>query len=108
MEVRTRSVEIAGIRIDPDGEWMKQVARNLTDNIDAFLINAKYFIHFGERHPHHLIKEYVAHDHGERYHQGLDGQLIRPVTAANDTPVDGPIRCRQRLGGVLSYYREAA
>jgi hypothetical protein len=26
MEVRTRVVTIAGIRVDPDGEWMKQIA----------------------------------------------------------------------------------
>lgn len=45
MEIRTRAVEIAGIRVDPDGEWMKQVARNLTDPVDGFLRDAKYLIH---------------------------------------------------------------
>ena len=34
--LKTRAVEIAGIRVDPDGEWMKQVARNLTDGVDGF------------------------------------------------------------------------
>jgi putative transposase len=45
IELRTRAVEIAGIRVDPDGEWMKQVARNLTDPMDGFLRNASYLIH---------------------------------------------------------------
>ena len=45
IELRTRAVEIAGIRVDPDGEWMKQMARNLTDCADGFLLNAKYLIH---------------------------------------------------------------
>jgi hypothetical protein len=30
---RTRQVHIAGIIPEPDGLWMKQVARNLTDGI---------------------------------------------------------------------------
>jgi transposase len=45
MEVKTRAVQIAGVRIAPDGEWMKQVARNLLDPVDGFLRNARYLIH---------------------------------------------------------------
>lgn len=45
LELETRKVEIAGIRVDPDGEWMKQMARNLTDPIDGFLRNASYLVH---------------------------------------------------------------
>jgi putative transposase len=43
--LKTRTVEIAGIRVDPDGGWIKQVARNLTDSVDGFLRSAKYLIH---------------------------------------------------------------
>lgn len=45
MELSTRRVEIAGIAPDPDGSWMAQVARNLTDNCDGFLVAKHYFIH---------------------------------------------------------------
>jgi putative transposase len=45
ISLKTRAVEIAGIRVDPDGEWMKQMARNLTDPVDGFLRSAKYLIH---------------------------------------------------------------
>jgi hypothetical protein len=45
MELETRTVEITGIRVNPDGEWMKQIARNLTDPVDGFLRGAQYLIH---------------------------------------------------------------
>ena len=44
MEVKTRRVEIAGISCEPCGEWMKQVARNLTDAVDGFLLGTRYVI----------------------------------------------------------------
>jgi putative transposase len=43
--VKTRAVEIAGITTNPDGEWMAQMARNLTDAVDGFLRNSTYLIH---------------------------------------------------------------
>jgi len=45
IKIETREVEIAGIRIDPDGAWMTQIARNLTDPVDGFLGDARYLIH---------------------------------------------------------------
>ncbi len=43
--IKSRAVEIAGIRVDPDEAWMKQLARNLVDPVDGFLRGAKYLIH---------------------------------------------------------------
>ena len=45
IELSTRRVHIAGVKTDPDGEWMKQVARNLTDCEDGFLNGKRYLIH---------------------------------------------------------------
>ena len=45
IELRTRAVHIAGIRINPDGAWMMQIARNLLDPDDGFLRNATHLIH---------------------------------------------------------------
>ena len=45
IELRTRAAHIAGIRIDPDGAWMRQVARQLLDPTDGFLRYATYLIH---------------------------------------------------------------
>jgi hypothetical protein len=45
IDLRTRTVEIAGIVRQPDGDWMKQIARNLTDAGEGFLRNARHLIH---------------------------------------------------------------
>ncbi|MFT5106096.1 MAG: putative transposase [Pseudoalteromonas tetraodonis] len=45
IRLSTRKVNIAGIVPEPDGEWMKQVGRNLTDCVDGFLSGYRYLIH---------------------------------------------------------------
>ncbi len=45
IELSTRRVEIAGICTQPDGAWLTQVARNLTDVEDGFLVGKKFLIH---------------------------------------------------------------
>jgi putative transposase len=44
IDYKTRKVEIAGIIPQAHGDWMKQIARNLTDPIDGFLKNKKYLV----------------------------------------------------------------
>jgi transposase InsO family protein len=63
---------------------------------------------FGEASLRHMLNEYVDHYHQERNHQGKGNVLLFPSSrpAGGD---DGPIRCRERLGGLLKYYEcEAA
>ena len=62
-------------------------------------------IPLGERHLRRTIAEFVAHYHGERNHQGIGNELIQPLTRS-DGP--GPVRRRQRIGGMLNYYYRAA
>jgi len=45
IDYATRKVNIAGICHQPNGEWMKQIARNLTDPFSGFLKDKKYLIH---------------------------------------------------------------
>jgi transposase InsO family protein len=45
IDLETRRVEIAGILPQPNGDWMIQTARNLTDCQDGFLRDARYLIH---------------------------------------------------------------
>jgi len=62
----------------------------------------------GERHLREVLRQYIAHYHLERTHQGLGNVLITPrcAGAAND---NGPVRRAKRIGGLLSYYhRDAA
>ena len=159
IHLSTRSVHIAGVTTAPNGAYMKQVARNLTDVGDGFLSNSRYLIMdrdtkytndfrgyldregvkpvrcpvrapncnayaerfvrsikeeclshlilFGEASLRRALREYVAHYHTERNHQGVGNRLLEPlamVSSSND-----PIYCRERLGGILNFYcREAA
>ena len=45
LELSTRRVEVAGIAATPNGLWMTQIARNLTDGVDGFFIGKRYLIH---------------------------------------------------------------
>ena len=62
---------------------------------------------FGERSLRRALSNYVDHFHAERNHQGRGNVLL--FLRAADRPREGPVRCRERLGGLLRYYhREAA
>ena len=63
---------------------------------------------FGEAALYRVLNEYMAHYHHERNHQGKGNVLLLPPVH-QDTERAGPMRCRERLGGLLKYYtREAA
>jgi transposase InsO family protein len=59
----------------------------------------------GEWHFRQAVAEYVAHDNGERPHQGRGNELLRP---ARPVRANGPIRRRSRPGGLLNCYARAA
>ena len=159
MRLKTRSGHIAGVTTAPNGAYMKQVARNLTDVSDGFLLHSQYLIMdrdtkytqefrgyldregvkpvrcpvrapncnafsewfvrsikdeclermilFGEASLRRVLREYVTHFRSERNHQGVGNRLLEPC--ATIRTIDGPIQCRERLGGMLKFYhREAA
>jgi len=55
------------------------------------------------------LREYLAHYHGERNHQGKDNILLFPNAGKVRNHGGGAIGCNERLGGLLKYYqREAA
>jgi putative transposase len=155
--LQTRRIEVAGIVRQPHGAWMLQVARNLLDAEDGFLVGMRYLLMdrdplyttafrellrsagvtpirlppsspnlnayaerfvrsikseclaklvlLGEKHLRTVVREYVARYHTERNHQGLDGRLLEPPANNSGT---GPIDCRERLGGLLRFYRRQA
>ena len=45
LDVATRRVQIGGIARRPNGLWMGQSARNLTDVVDGFFMGKRYLIH---------------------------------------------------------------
>ena len=84
---------------------------NLNACAERFVLSAKSeclerIVPLGEGHLRAAVREFVDHYHEERPHQGLGNELIAPRANASGT---GPLKCRERLGGVLKfYYREAA
>jgi putative transposase len=62
---------------------------------------------FGEASLRHALTQYVAHFHHERTHQGKGNVLLFP-TVSPHAERTGPLQCRERLGGLLKYYRSEA
>ncbi|MFC1641324.1 integrase core domain-containing protein [Myxococcota bacterium] len=60
-------------------------------------------IPLGEGQRWRTLDEYLIHYHQERNHQGLGNRLIEPV-AVNTNAVNGMVRRRERVEGVLNYY----
>ena len=60
----------------------------------------------GERQLHRVLKEYAAYFNHARPHQSIGQQ----IPAGDKWSIgDGPVRCRDVLGGIIhDYYREAA
>jgi transposase InsO family protein len=84
---------------------------NLNGHAERFVRSIKEsclerMILFGEEALGTAVREFIAHYHGERNHQGIGNLLIFPDTSLIDHR--GPIRCRSRLGGMLNYYGRAA
>ena len=63
-------------------------------------------IFFGERSLRKATREYAAHYHRERNHQGIDNRLIEPGDRPESTR--SAIECVQRLGGMLRFYHRSA
>jgi putative transposase len=61
---------------------------------------------FGEESLRTAVREFMAHYHGERNHQGLGNLLIIPDLKL--ALCNGAVQRQSRLGGMLNYYRRAA
>ena len=67
-----------------------------------------HFVVLGERHLNFLVREFVAHYHAERCHQGvgnLPPAIEKPPDACDSVPA---IMRRDRLGGLLKHYDRRA
>jgi hypothetical protein len=58
---------------------------------------------FGESSLLHVLKEYTAHYHQERPHQGKNNVVLLSM-AVHAQQRKGSIQYRERLGGLLKYY----
>jgi putative transposase len=62
---------------------------------------------FGERHLRHVLAEYAAYYNGRRPHRAMQLRPPRPTWPVPE-PVDGRIRRRPILGGLIYEYETAA
>jgi len=58
---------------------------------------------FGERNLLLCMRAFTVHYHGEHNHQGIGNELI----GGGKLSAVGTVECRERLGGLLEYYRRA-
>ena len=84
---------------------------NLNSHCERFVRSVKSeclerLLFFGERSLRRAAREFIAHYHRERNHQGLGNQLIEPRSDVGD--IGGTVKCRERLGGLLRYYHRRA
>jgi transposase InsO family protein len=93
------------VRLPPRSPNLNAFAERFVRSIKEEYLSRMIF--FGQASLRHAITQYMSHYHEERNHQGLENRLLRPLRAVGES--HAPVKRRQRLGGMLSYYyREAA
>ncbi len=81
---------------------------NLNAHAERWVLSVKSecldkMILFGETSLRRALSNFCDHYHAERNHQGKDNVVLFPDTGA-PLARDGPIHCRERLGGLLRFY----
>ncbi|MFH2007919.1 MAG: integrase core domain-containing protein [bacterium] len=101
------------VRLPAQSPDLNSYAERFVGSIKRECLNRMIIL--GERHLRAAVNDYVSHYHRERNHQGLDNRLIEPPdpldpeAASASGSASGPVRCRERQGGLLRYYyRDAA
>ena len=95
---------IQSVKLPPRSPNLNAYAERFVRTIKENCLEQMIF--FGEECLRNAIREFIAHYHGERNHQGLGNRLITPVEVIGAKT--GSVRRRQRLGGMLNYYYRGA
>ncbi len=90
---------VAAVRLPARSPNLNAYAERFVLSIKSECLDRQ--ILFGEAGLRHALREYLAHYHAERHHQGVD-HLLMPDETADCS--NGEVRCRERLGGLLRYY----
>ena len=102
--VMLRDAGVEVVRTSFQAPNMNAFAERWVRSIKHECLNKMIF--FGASMLDRAIRDYVAHYHQERPHQGLDNEFVS--AKPHPDPAIGNIRERERLGGVLRYYCRAA
>jgi putative transposase len=101
IERSARRVHIAGIRHNPNERWMMQVAKNLTDPLDGFLLDKRYLImdrdtKYSEASRHLLEMSGVRPVRLPPKAPNLNAYVERFVRSINSERTNRLIFCRER------------
>jgi transposase InsO family protein len=95
---------IETVRLPPKSPNLNAFAERFVRSIKESCLDRLMLV--GESSLRRAVREFVAHYHEERNHQGLGNVLIFPV--GRPAPIRGRVACRERLGGLLKYYHRPA
>ena len=99
-----QGVGVKSVRLPPRSPNLNAHAERFVRSIKESCLDR--MILFGETSLKTAIRNFVAHYHSERNHQGLANRIILPETS--HLGASGSVQRRQRLGGMLNYYYRTA
>lgn len=94
---------VASVKLPPRSPNLNAYAERFVRTIKESCL--EQVILFGEDSLRTAIREFTAHYHWERNHQGLENRLIQ---MHEEGAAGGAVLRRERLGGLLNYYYRAA
>jgi putative transposase len=92
------------LRLPPSSPNLNAYAERFVLSIRSECLDR--IVPLGEAHLRRSVSEFVQHYRFERNHQGLENALIEAAPSAANT--NGRVERRERLGGVLNFYRRVA
>jgi putative transposase len=98
------SAGVEALRLPPRSPNLNAYAERFVRSVKESCLDR--LILAGEGSLRRAVREFVAHYHHERNHQGVGNQLLFPVSA--EMSGHARIACRPRLGGLLNYYHRPA
>jgi putative transposase len=94
----------AVVKLPPHSPNLNAFAERFVKTIKTECV--EQFVLFGESALQHVIREYLAHYHAERNHQGIDNAI--PFPDLRMEAREGTIVKAERLGGLLNFYHRQA
>ncbi len=103
-EALLESAGVEPVRLPPRSPNLNAFAERFVRSIKEESL--KHFVLFGERSLRHVVREYLAHYHTERNHQGIENMIPFPDDRLAAT--GRKILKNERLGGLLNFYHRKA
>jgi len=95
---------IKPLKLPPHSPNLNAFAERFVKSIKTECL--EQFVLFGENSLWYVIREYLAHYHAERNHQGIDNVIPFPDRRLDG--LHGPVAKQERLGGLLNFYHRQA